>query len=84
MSLEWARARALDNVLRERRRAQSIQGADAPEVEMVFPLRVTFWGASTTAVEMRNEPIGAAHRGEPAPQESDPSPLQLNEEREST
>lgn len=63
MSLEWARARALEN----RERAQAIQGADAPEVEMVFPLGVTFWGENTPPVEVKSDPSCDAHQPVRAP-----------------
>lgn len=55
MSLEWARARALENLKRGRERAQAIRGADAPEIEMVFPLNVTFWGESQCPVEAMSD-----------------------------
>jgi hypothetical protein len=73
MSIEWARARARENCRRERERAQSIQGAAAPEVEMVIPLQVTFWGESTPPVEVKSNSIGAARQAERAPREAEPS-----------
>jgi hypothetical protein len=72
MSLEWARTRALENRRRERERAQSVQGAEAPEVEMVFPLGVTFWCEKKPPVEVKSDPRRHAHRTLGPPKENVP------------
>jgi hypothetical protein len=69
MSFEWARARKLQNQWRERQRAQAIQGPDAPEVEMVYPIGVIFWGQSAP-VELRPLPSEDARHMDRSPREN--------------
>lgn len=49
MSLEWARSRAIENSRRERERARIVQGADAPQIGMLYPVELTFWAAAPEA-----------------------------------
>jgi hypothetical protein len=76
MSIEWVRARTLENRRRERECAQSIQGADAAELTMVFPLDMTFWGESAAPFESKSESTAAAQQAEKAPTEPNPSHVQ--------
>lgn len=79
MSFEWARAREIQNRGRERQRAQAIQGPDGPEVEMVYPIGVTFWGQSAP-VELRPVSPDEAPHIERTPRENAADPNHVRTE----
>ena len=76
MSFEWARARAIENRRQERARACSVLGAEAPEIDMLYPVEVTFWGERRSPIEA-TDPLGDSHPTKMSPTDGMPDPSYL-------